>query len=403
MTATSFTVRAPEPTVLRPLDTAVLCPDLGTFETPGVWVYRYVDPSTGWRLSIATCAEPHSGQLSLGGFRIAPEDRTSSPSFDSDREAIGLAIGMEEKVFWSRLIGIGGPLALRDANRVVGGKCVLHPTPDARIGQRRDRDMLEFAIACFQDAEERGGFLITTGQDLGHGIMADGRTSSLEYLNARFNGSVVADTSKPTGEGNFYVLAGMLRGMDIPVERATVGLIGCGNVGMHVLKRLHERGTALLALDPSAQRREDIAAMGIPVFAPDERGELLRRPLDAIVVNASGGSLEPDAVAAIALNDRLRVVCGSENLVMADHAAGSEALRFARKAYAPTALGGMMGFLTAVEEYLARMDGVPFEMATMFDAAKRLELSAYAATRHLRDQDYAIGFESAMKAVCRVA
>ncbi|MEP6617959.1 MAG: hypothetical protein ABJE47_01540 [bacterium] len=401
MTSTSSPVRAPEPTVLRPLDTAILCPDLGTFETPGVWVYRYLEPNTGWRLSIATCAEPGSGKLSLGGFRIAPQERTSASGFDSDREAIGLAIGMEEKVFWSRLIGIGGPLALRDTNRIVGGKCVLHPTADARVGQPRDRAMLDFAIDCLQDVETRGGFSITTGQDLGHGMMSDGCTTSLTYLNERFKGSVVADTSKPTGEGNFFVLAGMLRGVDVPIERATVGLIGCGNVGMHVLRKLLEQGTAMLALDSSASRREEIAALGIPTFAPEEKAELLRRPIDAIVVNAAGGSLDGDAISAIAANDWIRVVCGSENLVMRDHAAGSNTLRAAHKAYAPTELGGMMGYLTAVEEYLARVDGVAFDVGSLFDAAKRLELPAYTAARYLRDHDYSVSYEEAMKAVCR--
>ena len=394
-------VSAPAPTVLRPLDTAVLYPELGTFETPGVWVYRYVEPASGWRLSIATCAEPGSGMFSLGGFRIAPEARTSSPGFNSDREAVGLAIGMEEKVRWSRLLGVGGPQALRDTNRIVGGKCVVHPTPDARIGQPRDLELLNFSIACFQDLERRAGFSIITGQDLGHGIMSDGRTTSLDYMNVGFNGSVVANTSRPTGEGNFYVLSGMLRGMDIPVERATVGLIGCGNVGMHVLRKLHECGTALLALDCSAVRREEIAALGIPTFAPDEKTELLRRPIDALVVNAAGNSLDPDAVALIACNDRLRVVCGSENLVMPDNVAGAEVLRIARKAYAPTELGGMMGYLTAVEEYFARVEGTAFDVATLFEAAKRLDNPMYTATRYLRDHEFAVSFESAVKAVYR--
>lgn len=401
MTVTSSTVCAPEPEVMRPLDTAVLCPDLGTFETPGVWLYRYVEPSTGWRLSIATCAEPSSGKLSLGGFRIAPEARTSMPGFNGDREAIGLAIGMEEKVRWSRLLGIGGPLALRDTNRMVGGKCVLHPTADARVGQRRDRELLDFAVACFRDIESRAGFFITTGQDLGHGIMSDGRTSSLAYLNARFVGSVIADTSRPTGEGNFHALVGMLRGVDIPVERATVGLIGCGNVGMHVLRKLHERGAAMLAMDSSAVRREEIAALGIPTFAPDEKAELLRRPIDALVVNAAGGSLDPESIAMLVANERVRVVCGSENLVMPDNAAGAEAFRLGRKAYAPTELGGMMGYLTAVEEYLSRVNGVPFDVDTLLAAARRLEAPSYAATRYLRDREFAITFEAAMKAAYR--
>lgn len=404
MALTSPPVGAPRqggaPAILDPAAAARLVPGLATTAQPRVWVYRYTHPSSGWRLSIATHAEAGSKKLSLGGFRIAPEGRTSSPGFDSDREAIELAIGMEEKVYWSRLLNVGGPLAQRDTKRIVGGKCVLHPTPDARVGQPRDFALLDFAVACFEDVEARYGFCLTTGQDLGHGLMSDGRTQSLEYLNARFKGSVVADTSKPTGEGNYHVLAGMLRGMDIAVERSTVGLIGCGNIGMHVIHRLHDDGTAMLAMEANDERREAVATLGIPTFEPGERDEFLRRPMDALVVNASGGSLDAPAVARIAANERIKVVCGSENLVMPDHAAGSEALRRARKAYAPTELGGMMGYLTAVEEYLARVEDIPFDVRTLFEAARELEGASYEATRYARERDFAVSFEDAMRAVC---
>ncbi|MEP6731318.1 MAG: hypothetical protein ABJE10_11795 [bacterium] len=400
MTAISPVAGALAPSILRPIDIARAYPDLGKFETPGIWVYRYTDPGSGWRLSIATCAEPGSGKLSLGGFRIAPEERTSSPGFDSDQEAVNLAIGMEEKVYWSRLMNIGGPLALRDTSRIVGGKCVLHPTPDARMGQPRDRELLDFAIASFRDVETRAGFFLATGQDLGHGTMSDGVTGSLQYLNARFKGSVVADTSKPTAEGNYHVLAGMLRGMGIAIERATVGLIGCGNIGMHIIDRLRKEGTAMLAVDSSADRRELVASLGIPTFSPDEKNDFLRRPMDALVVNASGGSLDEATVARIADNDRLRVVCGSENLVMSDHVAGSEALRRAKKAYAATELGGMMGYLAAAEEYLSRAEGVSFDVNTLYDASRKLEVASYEATRYARDREFGVSFENAMKAVC---
>jgi hypothetical protein len=386
------------PTILEPAAAAKLAPDLSSGD-PRVWVYRYVHPFTRWRLSIATHAEPGSQKLSLGGFRIAPEARTSSPGFDSDREAIGLAVGMEAKVYWSRLIHVGGPLALRDTTRIVGGKCVLHPTPEARVGQPRDFELLDFAIACFRDVEARAGFRLTTGQDLGHGLMSDGRTQSLQYLNRQFKGSVVADTSKPTGEGNYHVLAGMLRAFDVPLARATVGLVGCGNVGMHLVGRLREHGTTLLALESEAKRRAEVAALGIETFAPEQRDEFLRRPMDAVVVNAAGGSLEPSAVALIGANERIKVVCGSENLVMPEHAAGSEALRIAKKAYCPTELGGMMGYLTAVEEYLARAEGVPFDVATLLEAAKALDAAAYDASRNAIDRDFAVSFEDAMRAI----
>jgi hypothetical protein len=85
---------------------------------------------------------------------------------------------------------------------------------------------------------------------------------------------------------------------------------------------------------------------------------------------------------------------------MPDHAAGSEALRRARKAYAPTELGGMMGYLTAVEEYLAAVEGVPFDVRTLFDASRRLETASYEAVRYQRERDYAVSFEDAMRAVC---
>lgn len=389
------------PTVLAPAESAALLGNRAGDAIPDVWVYRYVHPETGWRLSIATCAAPGSGRLSLGGFRIATPERTETAGFDSDREAAGLAVGMEEKVGWSRLLGISGPLVARDITSIVGGKCVLHPTACARVGQVNDRALLDFGIDCLNDAESRGGFRITTGQDLGHGLLSDGITRSLDYLHARFAGCVVSDTSQPTGQGNYHVLAAMLRGIDVELSRATVGLIGCGNVGTRVLTRLMEQGTSLRALDASETRRAEIAAMGMPVFAPHQKAELLLSSLDAVVVNAAGGSLDMQSLATIAANPRLRVICGSENLAMPDERAGSALLRRAGKAYAPTELGGMMGYLTAAEEYLARVEDVPFDIQTLIAAASQLEAPVDAAMRRLREQDFSLSFEAALRAVCR--
>ena len=390
----------PEPTLLFPRDSAALAASAGAAEHPDVWVYRYLDRETGWRLSVATCAAPGSGSLSLGGFRIATEERTSTPGFDSDREAIGLAIGMDEKVHWSRLLRIAGPLARGRAAPVVGGKCVLHPTADARMGQPRDAALLDFAAACLRDAQARGGFSIVTGQDLGHGTMSDGATSSLRYLNARFEGSVVADTSRPTGEGNVVLLTAMLNAFDVPLHRATVGLIGCGNVGTRVLLSLNVADATVLAMDSSAARRAELGAKGIPCFAPGEKAALLRAPIDALVVNAAGGTLDRESLAALASNPRLRIVCGSENLAMPGGAAGSESLRAAGKAYAPTELGGMMGYLTALEEYLAHVAGVPFEIDTMITAASQLSGPIFAATRMFREQRGAMSFETCLATFC---
>jgi hypothetical protein len=153
-------------------------------------------------------------------------------------------------------------------------------------------------------------------------------------------------------------------------------------------------------VEANAPRRAEVAALGVQTFDPSQKDEFLRQPIDALVVNAAGGSLDPHAVALVETNERLQVVCGSENLVMPDHAAGSEALRRARKSYAPTELGGMMGYLTAVEEYLASVAGVPFDLHTLFDASRRLETASYEAVRYQRERDFEVSFEDAMRAVC---
>ena len=381
-------------TILNPAATQALVPQLTTTRNPNVWVYRYSHPN-GWRLSIATHAEPGSQKLSLGGFRIAPAERTSIPGFDSDVEAIELAMGMEEKVYWSRLMHIGGPLARRDMRRIVGGKCVMHPTPDARVGQPLDRELLDFAVECLADCDRTAGIRITTGQDLGHGRMSDG-TPSLEYLNRGFAGSVLADTSKPTGEGNYYALRGMLDAFGIAMGSAEVGLIGAGNIGMHIIERLAADGAGMNVLEMRPERREELSARGIRARSPDVKPDFLREPMDALVVNASGGTLDTASVKASAANKRLRVICGSENLVM-PHAQDAEEYRRAGKAYCPTELGGMMGYLTAVEQYLAHLEKVPFDASTLMVAARSLEKPVREATNLMVQNDFRLSFEQAVK------
>jgi hypothetical protein len=370
-------------TVLSPAECAALVPDLAGTRNANIWVYRYTHPAQPWTLSIATHAPPGSGKLSLGGFRIAPLERTRSEGFTTDHEAIALAMGMEEKVHWSRVIGVGGPLASRDLTRVVGGKCVLAPTPDSRVGNPRDAEMLTWAADCLNDVERHAGIHITTGQDLGHGRMAGGTMGSLEFLHARFAGSVVADTSIPTGEGNYQIMRGMLRAYGVSLEKATIGLIGCGNIGMHIVRALQPHaGVTILACESREERRAELEAMGIRTWGPEEKQDFLAMPMDALAVNAAGGTLDATSVATCAANGRLKVICGSENLVMPDHR-GVEVLRQAHKVYAPTELGGMMGYLTAVEEYLSVLEGVRFDVQTMLKAAERLETAGYEATARI--------------------
>jgi hypothetical protein len=385
-------------TVLDPAACAAIEPAIVASGNPDVRVHRYTRPDTGWQMSIATHGARGSDTLSLGGFRIAPEHRTSLASYDNDREAIELAVGMEEKIYWSRVIGVGGPLLRRRGATLVGGKCVLRPSSDARIGQPRDAELLDFAIECFRHMESESGVHLVTGQDLGHGTMSDGTTTSLAYMHERFHGSVRADTSKPTAEGNYRLLRGMLAALDVPLRSARVALVGCGNIGLHVLQRLGEEGAEVTVVEASETRRAEIAGRAARVLAPAAKREVLAMPLDAIVVNASGGSLDDASVAAIAANETVKVICGSENLAMPDPR-GAAALLAARKLYAPTELGGMMGYLTAVEEYLARRAGTTFELSALLDAARRLDTVGYEAARQVVSGGYRQTFEDAVREI----
>jgi len=367
------------------------------FATLGpVWVTRYSHNTRGWQLSIATYGQPGSNSLSLGGFRIAPANRTDQIGYDNDAEAIGLATGMEGKVFWSRLIKVGGPLGLKNVHRIVGGKCVLQPTADARMGQPNDFELLDFAASCLHDFEATTGILVTTGQDLGHGVMSDGTTQSLDYLHSKFAGSVRANTAMPTGEGNYALLKGMLEGIGTDIHDARIGLIGCGNVGGHVLNRLHRDGAAVFAMDAYAPKREALEAeLGIPTWAPERITEFLSCPMDALVVNANGGSLSSDNVTLICQNDRLNVICGCENLAMPD---GKDALRLtaAGKLFAPTQLGGMFGYLTAVEEYLCERENRAFDVETIMQAADAMFDVGRKATAQFLKTNATQSFEQAL-------
>ncbi len=382
-------------TVLSPEETLKLAPEIGRIPTARVWVYRYTHATEPWTLSIATHAQPGSRMLSLGGFRIAPESRTSIPGWNSDHEAIDLAIGMDEKVYWSRLLKVGGPHVQRDFSRIVGGKCVMHPSAGSRVGEPRDRELLDFAIECFKDVEQTG-FFLTTGQDLGHGTMSDGKTGSLRYLNEHYKGSVVADTGAPTAEGNYWSLVGMLKGASVDLTQAVVGLIGAGNIGLHIIDHLLADGATPLVVEARADIRAKLEARGVTCWDASGKNAFLAEPMDALVLNAAGGSLDSATVARCAANARLKVINGSENLVMPDPS-DEDVLRSAKKIFCPCECAGMMGYLTAAEEYLSHLAGSAFDLATMYDASRGLEAPSEKATRHVIDGGYAQTMTEALK------
>jgi hypothetical protein len=166
------------------------------------------------------------------------------------------------------------------------------------------------------------------------------------------------------------------------------------------LERLRERGATPLALEVNPRTRAALAGQGVHTWPAERKEEFLAQPMDAVVVNAAGGSLDAPAVARIAANGDVRVVCGSENLAMPDPAGAATLLR-ARQVYCPTELGGMMGYLTAVEEYLTEREAGRIDLETLyrtlFEASERLGVVGCEGTARVIRSGYRETFEEAVR------
>jgi NAD binding domain of 6-phosphogluconate dehydrogenase len=379
---------------IQPEQAMLLAPELQDIATD-VYVYRYQHLETGWILSVATLGAPNSGSLSLGGFRIAPEERANLADYDNDREAILLATGMEEKIEWSKKVCIGGPLGIENLDRLIGGKCVLMPGPDARMGQPRDFEVLDFAIHCLRDIEASAGISITTGQDLGHGLMSDGKTTSLQYMYDQFHGCTICNTAKPTAEGNWQVVRGLLRALDIDLSQSKIGLIGCGNIGRYMLEKMIAAGAEVIVMEARTDVCDELNARGIQAWLPRDKADFLAQPMDVLTVNGNGNSLDEAAVNVLVENARLKSICGSENLMFCDEKL-MDVLQQQNKIVCPSEYCGMMGFIAAIEEYLLRQLNQLLRVEDMYKVASKLEVSAYVAAQIVLSSQNRVSFSAAI-------
>ena len=302
---------------------------------------------------------------------------------------------MDKKVSWSRTLKVAGHLAIARLNQMVGGKCVLLPSVNARVGQANDEELLNFALECLENFESTSGIHVVTGQDLGHGLLFSGKQASLEYMSQRFHGFSIANTSKPTAEGNFYALLGALKAHDIDIANAKVHLIGCGNIGRHILDKLLAKGADVVVLEARESVRNELLRMGVKAMLPEDKATFLATPMDALVVNGNGGSLDAMSMDVLKENQSLKIVCGSENLMM-QNVDDAKVLQQNKKIFYPSEYCGMTGYLTAVEEYLSRIEGVDFSLDSMYPVAQRIEQSAYEATQSILGNNYNFSFEEAV-------
>jgi hypothetical protein len=180
------------------------------------------------------------------------------------------------------------------------------------------------------------------------------------------------------------------------MEGATIGILGCGNIGEYLLRRLLKDGCKIVVLEASPAKRAKLAEIGIVAFPAEEKEQFLTKPFVAVCCNANGGTLDDKTIQQLCANQALRFICGCENLVMPDPS-GVEVLRKASKIYTPMEYCGMMGYLTAVEEYLSKQIEKPFSVDSMVIPAQKLEEATVAGARRVIDSKHAITFEMALR------
>ncbi len=194
------------------------------------------------------------------------------------------------------------------------------------------------------------------------------------------------------------MLRGCLQGLGIDINKARIGLIGCGNIGDHLVTRLKEVGAHVEVLEYSEAKRHLVEENGTRAWDPSDKSTFMSLPLDAIAVNANAGTLDMETIEAICRNPELKLVTGCENLAMPDHR-GAQRLQAARKIYTPTEMCGMMGYLTAVEEFLSNQANKPFTYQDMFEPCKKLEEVGLKGTQLVMKKNFACSLEDAVREI----
>ncbi|GEM_PF-694813 len=381
--------------ILDPATTSRLIPDC----PKDLWLFR-ATRDDGFRLSVATHAEPDSGQYNCGGLRIVPEAMINR-HFDSDIMALRLGIEMDNKGSFARMTGIAGPRVIEAFEKIQFGKYVVLPPLGYRVGENKDLETMGFIVDALTAFEDEFGVMAITGQDAGHGDLSNGE-KSLDYIADRFVGSGKLNTGEPTGHGNFALLKGMFKGLGKNLVDSNIALFGCGNVGGPLLVRILEHGMQdIFVCEGVDEKRRMLAnSLGINKVFPEERKEeLLNYKIDAVVFNTLGKSLDNATIKAICNNPHIQIVSGCENMIWPDQSQEERFLE-ARKIMSPTELCGMGGWLAAAEESLARRAGdETFSMRQMLKPLDKMAEVGERVVKEIVQGGYELSYAQALMKV----
>ena len=268
--------------------------------------------------------------------------------------------------------------------RLGGGKSVIALAPGSELTpERRRAAMLDLgdAVDAFGGRYGVGEDVGTTAEDM---LIARERTRYAYCLPESQGGA--GEPSEPTAEG-------VRAAIGVTLERAfgtadaagrRVGIIGLGQVGSRVARRLAADGAELLVTDIDLAKRRLADELGARWTDPETA---LRAEVDLLVPAALGGILTPDSVATL----RCSAIAGPANNQLADDGV-ADVLRDRGILWAPDFVvnaggviyGSAMEFEgCSREDAVARVGAITGSLDAVFAAAERHSITPLAAARRI--------------------
>lgn len=317
--------------------------------TPPVECVRLYDADSGLDGVIAI----HSTTLGpgAGGCRFW--------SYASMDEALADALRLAEGMSYKNALA-GLPLG--------GAKAVLR-RPEGDFDRAR-------LFRAFGRAVEQLGGLYVTAEDVGTSVEdmqeVAGATRHVAGLPAA-EGRAGGDPSPWTARGVFESMRAAARFvLDSDLAGLTVAVQGTGNVGADLCRRLADAGARLVIADPSATRRDRLAAiLGAEVVEVEEIASV---QAEIFAPCALGGALTAEAVRGL----KAKLVCGAANNQLASPEV-ADLLMNRGIAYAPDYVVNAGGIISVSAEYLGedasdvdyRVSQIAPRVAALLDRAAR--------------------------------
>ena len=265
-----------------------------------------------------------------------------------------------------------------------GGKSVIALAPDTDFNpDRRRAAMLDLgdAVDAFGGSYGVGEDAGTTAEDM---LIARERTRYAYCLPESQGGA--GEPSEPTAEGvRLAIGVTLARAFGTPeISGRRICIIGLGQVGSRVARRLAAGGAALVVSDIDASKRRLAEELGASWADPDEA---LRAEVDLLVPAALGGVLTADSVATL----RCAAIAGPANNQLAEDGV-ADVLQERGILWAPDFVVNAGGVIygsamemdgCSREEATARVAAVAGTLGAVFTEAEKHSITPLEAARRV--------------------